>query len=53
MKAPLKTLYVKRTQKDYSCNLKLQIVDEVAKGEHSKHSACRKYGIQARSTVIA
>lgn len=44
--------YVKRTQKDYSLSLKLQLVKEVESGELSATAAQRKYGIQARSTVI-
>ncbi|MEQ8627708.1 helix-turn-helix domain-containing protein [Ekhidna sp.] len=43
--------YVKRTQKDYSLALKLQVVKEVESGELSTKAAQRKYGIQARSTV--
>lgn len=43
--------YLKRTQKDYSLNLKLQIVKEIENGQESTHSVCRKYGIQSRSTV--
>ena len=42
----------KRTQKDYSLAFKMQVVDEIEKGELSQHGACRKYGIQARSTVL-
>jgi transposase-like protein len=45
--------YVKRTQKDYSQTFKLQVVGQVERGELSTHQAQRKYGIQARSTVIA
>lgn len=44
--------YVKRTQKDYSLSFKLQVVQEVESGELSQHGAVRKYGIQARSTVL-
>lgn len=44
--------YVKRTQKDYSMSFKLQVVREIEQGELSTHSACQKYGIQARSTVV-
>jgi transposase len=44
--------YVKHTQKDYSLSLKLQIVQEIERGELSTKAACRKYGIQARSTVM-
>ena len=44
--------YVKRTQKDYTMSLKLQVVQEIERGELSTHAATRKYGIQARSTVM-
>ncbi len=47
------SLYVKRTQKDYSHALKLQVVQEIERGEESTTSAQRKYGIQARSTVVS
>jgi len=52
MSKELKTNYVKRTQKDYSLSLKLQIVSEIERGELSTTGAKRKYGIQARSTVV-
>lgn len=45
--------YVKRTQKDYSLRLKLQVVKEVESGELSTKAAQRTYGIQARSTVTS
>ncbi|MDV3567767.1 transposase [Elizabethkingia anophelis] len=44
--------YVKRTQKDYSLTLKIQIVKEVESGALSTLSAQRQYGIQSRSTVV-
>ena len=44
--------YVKRTQKDYTMSFKLQVVQEIERGELSTHSACRKYGIQSRSTIV-
>lgn len=44
--------YKKRTQKDYSLQFKLQVVQEVERGELSQHAAARKYGIQAQSTVL-
>ncbi len=43
--------YVKRSQKDYSMSLKLQIVREVERGEISIVAAQRKYGIQGRATI--
>lgn len=44
--------HVKRKQSDYSMSLKLQIVQEIERGELSTKAACRKYGIQARSTIV-
>jgi len=44
--------YVKRTQRDYPLSLKLQIVQEIERGEQSTYAAQRKYGIQARSTLV-
>lgn len=46
------TNYVKRTQRDYSMSLKLQIVSEIEQGKLSTREAQRKYGIQARSTIV-
>jgi len=43
--------YKKRTQKDYSLSLKLQIVQEIEQGLLSPSEATSKYGIQARSTI--
>lgn len=48
----LKTNYVKRTQKDYSLSFKLQVVQEVERGELSAEGAKRKYGIQGDRTVV-
>jgi transposase-like protein len=42
----------KRTQKSYSLAFKLQVVEEVEKGEYTYKQAQRKYGIQGRSTVL-
>src|SRR6266487_916137 len=44
---------VKRTQKDYSLPFKLQVIEEVEKGELTYKQAQRKYGIQGRTTVLA
>ncbi len=44
--------YVKRSQRDYSMSLKLQVVQEIERGELSTTRALKKYGIQARSTVV-
>jgi len=38
--------YVKLNQRDYSMSLKLQIVQEIERGESSTNAACRKYGIK-------
>lgn len=43
---------LKRTQKNYSLAFKLQVVEEVEKGEYTYKQAQRKYGIQGRSTVL-
>ena len=48
----MKTNYVKRSQKDYSLSLKLQIVQSIEQGSLSTTGAQRQYGIQSRSTVI-
>lgn len=45
------SVYVKRTQKDYTMSFKLQVVQEVESGKLSRKGACRKYGIQASSTI--
>lgn len=47
------TNYVKRTQCDYTLTFKLNVVKEIESGELSTTAACRKYGIQARSTVVS
>jgi transposase len=44
--------YVKRTQKDYSHSFKLQVVQEIERGEENTTSSQRKYGIQSRSTIV-
>ena len=42
----------KRTQKDYTLAFKLQVVDEVEKGELSQDAAQRRYGIQGNATIL-
>lgn len=44
--------YIKRTQRDYTLAMKLQIVSEIELGEMSVTAAARRYGIQSRSTVV-
>lgn len=46
------TNYKKRTQKDYSLSLKLQIVQEIERGKLTTTGATKKYGIQCRKTVV-
>jgi transposase-like protein len=41
----------KRTQQDYSLAFKLQVVQQVERGELNYEQAQRKYGIQGSSTV--
>jgi len=48
----MRTNYVKRTQKDYSLSLKLQIVQSIEQGQLSTTQATKKYGIQCRKTVV-
>lgn len=47
------TNYVKRTQRNYTLAFKLNVVKEVESGELSTLATYRKYGIQARSTVVS
>jgi transposase len=44
--------YVKRTQKDYTYSFKLQVVQEIERGELSPGIALKKYGIQSYSTIL-
>ena len=44
--------YIKRTQKDYSMSLKLQIVNEIETGRVTISESTKKYGIQSRKTVV-
>ena len=53
MKQKSEQHYVKRTQRDYSMILKLQIVQRIERGELSTHQAQKDYGIQARSTLVS
>lgn len=46
-----KSNYTKRTQKDYSLSLKLQIVQEIEQGLLTVRGATDKYGVQASSTI--
>jgi transposase-like protein len=42
----------KRSQKDYTLAFKLQVVDEVEKGELTQNAAQKKYGIQGDATIL-
>jgi transposase-like protein len=44
--------YVKRSQRDYSMSLKLQIVSDIEKGKSSITQARKQYGIQSHGTVL-
>jgi transposase len=52
MEERIDSVYVKRTQKDYSMSLKMQVIQEVERGEISLKGVQRKYGIQGNATVI-
>lgn len=45
------SIYLKRTQRDYSLSFKLGVVGEVERGELSLTDAARKYGIQGDGTI--
>lgn len=53
MKEQLETLYVKRTQRDYSLSLKIQIVKEIESGQSGITECRKRYGIQSRSTIVS
>ena len=46
------TNYAKRSQRDYSMSLKLQIVSEIERGCMSITQAKKQYGIQSYATVL-
>jgi len=48
MKHPAK----RRTQRDYTLAFKLQVIEEVEKGNCTYKQAQKRYGIQGRSTVL-
>lgn len=51
MEEKLKSLYIKRTQRDYSLSFKLRVVREVDSGAIGVKAAARKYGIQGHGTI--
>jgi len=44
--------FLRKSQKDYSLAFKLEVVDQVEKGQLTYKQAQVKYGIQGRSTVL-
>jgi transposase len=52
MKNTGKREFIKKTQKDYSLAFKLQVIDEIEKGQLTYKQSQKKYGIQGRSTVL-
>ena len=52
MKELSQSAYVKRTQKDYSLSLKLQIVKEIESGKSGITDCRKKYAIQSHSTIV-
>ncbi len=52
MKNRVRGGFIKKTQKDYSLAFKLQVINEIEKGELSYKQSQKKYGIQGRSTVL-
>jgi transposase-like protein len=51
MEEDYKSLYYKRTQRDYSMSFKLSVVREVENGFIGVKAAMRKYGIQGHGTI--
>jgi transposase len=47
----MESSYVKRTQKDYILNFRLQVVKEIELGHLTKAQAKEKYGMQGDSTI--
>jgi len=52
MKGEIKSLYIKRTQRDYPLSFKLAVVREVESGAITNNGAMRKYGIQGHGTIV-
>jgi transposase-like protein len=44
--------YVERTQKDHTMTFKLQVVQEIERGQLTATEATKKYSIQCRKTVV-
>ena len=52
MEEKSKSLYVKRTQRDYPMSFKLSVVRKIEQGELSIKGSLLKYGIQSHGTVL-
>ena len=52
MEEKSKSLYIKRSQRDYPLSFKLAVVQEVESGAITNNGAMRKYGIQGHGTVL-
>lgn len=52
MEVPQESRYVKRTQKDYTMSFKLQIIQEIERGNLSITEAQKQYGIQSYATIL-
>ena len=52
MEEKSKSLYIKRTQRDYPMSFKLAVVREVESGAITNNGAMRKYGIQGHGTIV-
>lgn len=51
MEDEIKSLYIKRTQRDYPMSFKLSVVKEIESGSISNRAVMRKYGIQSHETI--
>lgn len=51
MEGKSKSLYIRRSQRDYPLSLKLAVVKELESGSISYNCAMRKYGIQGSGTL--
>ncbi len=51
MKEETKSLYIKRTQRDYPLSFKIAVIREIASGAMTNNGAMRKYGIQGHGTI--
>ena len=52
MENKVRSSYLRKSQRDYSLAFKLELVDQVEKGQLTYKQAQVKYGIQGRTTVL-